>query len=63
MSEDRLPRKAYMMLHNLDARGKRNWVANVRMQLFQCVFVFVWMNQGVGRANEFIRAFRERLSD
>ena len=24
-----------MMLYNLDARGKRNWVSNVRMQLFQ----------------------------
>ena len=35
MGEDRLPRKSYMMLYNLDARGKRNWVSNVRMQLFQ----------------------------
>ena len=55
--------KAYMMLYNLDARGKRNWVSNVRMQLFQYGFGFVWMNQGVGRVNEFIRAFRERLID
>ena len=63
MGEDRLPHKAYMMLYNLDARGKRNWVSNVRMQLFQYGFGFVWMNQGVGRVNEFIRAFRERLID
>ena len=35
MGEDRLLHKAYMMLYNLDARGKRNWVSNVRMQLFQ----------------------------
>ena len=63
MSEDRLPHKAYMMLNNLDARVKRNWVSNVRMQLFQYGFGFVWMNQGVGRVNEFIRAFRERLID
>ena len=63
MGEDRLPRKAYMMLYNLDVRGKRNWVSNVRMQLFQYGFGFVWMNQGVGRVNEFIRAFRERLID
>ena len=61
MGEDGLPHKAYMMLYNLDARGKRNWVSNVRMQLFQHGFGFVWMNQGVGRVNEFIRAFRERL--
>ena len=63
MGEDRLPHKAYMMLYNLDARGKRNWVSNVRMQMFQYGFGFVWMNQGVGRVNEFIRAFRERLID
>ena len=63
MGEDRLPHKAYMMLYNLDARGKKNWVLNVRMQLFQYGFGFVWMNQGVGRVNEFIPAFRERLID
>ena len=33
------------------------------MQLFQYGFGFVWMNPGVGRVNEFIRAFRERLID
>ena len=31
------------------------------MQFFQYSFEFVWMNQGVGRVNEFIRAFRQRL--
>ena len=56
-------RKAYMMLYNLDSKGKRNWVSNVRMQLFQYGFGFVRMNPGVGRVNEFIRAFRERLID
>ena len=63
MGDDRLPHEAYMMLYNLDARGKRNWVSNVRMQLFQYGFVFVWMNQGVGRANKFIRTFHERPID
>ena len=62
MGEDRLPHKAYMMLYNVDARGKRNWVSNVRMQFFQYGFGFVWMNQAVGRVNEFIRASRERLT-
>ena len=46
-AEDRLPRKAYLMLYNLDARDKRNWASNVRMQLFQYGFGSVWMNQGV----------------
>ena len=54
MGEDRLPHKAYMTLYILDASGNRNWVSNVRMQLFQCGFGFVWMNKGVGRVNEFI---------
>jgi len=31
MGKDRLPRKAYMMLYNLDARGKRNW-----FQMLEC---------------------------
>ena len=26
MGDDRLPCKAYTMLHNLDVKGKRNWV-------------------------------------
>ena len=63
MDEDRLPRKAYLMLYNLDVRGKRNWASNVRMQLFQYGFGFVWMNQGVGVVSNFIRVFRERLID
>ena len=53
MDEDRLLRKAYLMLYNLDARGKRNWASNVRMHLFQYGFGFVWMNQGVGVVSEF----------
>ena len=49
------------MLCNLDARGKRNW-DSVWMQLFQYSFGFV-MNLGVGGVSEFIRVFRERLTD
>ena len=49
------------MLYNLHARGKRNWASNVRMQLFQYGFGFVWMNQGVEVVSDFIRVFRKRL--
>ena len=63
MDEDRLLRKAYLMLCNLDARDKRNWASNVRIHLFQYGFGFVWMNQGVGVVSEFIRVFREGLID
>jgi len=43
--------------------GVANWVSNVRMKLFQDGFESVWMNQGVGRVREFIRAFREKVVD
>ena len=43
----RLPCKAYRMLRGLDARGKRNWVSNVRCKLNQFGFGYVWLNQGV----------------
>ena len=43
--------------------GVTNWVSNVRMHLFQYGFESVWMNQGVGRVREFIRAFREKVVD
>ena len=35
MDVSRLPSKAYRMLRELDARGKRNWVSNVRRKLNQ----------------------------
>ena len=63
MDEYSLPRKAYLMLYNLNARGKRNWASNVRMHLFQYGFGFVWMNQSVGGVSELIGVFRERLID
>ena len=62
-AEDGLPRKAYLMLYNIEARGKRNWASNVRMKLFQYGFGFVWMNQNVEGVSEFICALRERLID
>ena len=61
MNSHRLPYKAYKTLLELDIRGKKNWVTNVRMTLFQYGFDFVWMNQSVGDINAFVRAFRERL--
>ena len=63
MDDHRLPKKAYLMLYNLDAKGKTTWVSNVRLCLFQYGFGFVWMNQSVGGVNEFLRVFKERLVD
>ena len=47
MDGSRLRCKAYSMLRELDARGKRNWVSNVRCKLNQFGFGYVWLNQGV----------------
>ena len=63
IEEHRLPLRAYKMLLNLDQRGKTNWVTNVRKVLCANGFSYVWDNQGVGRLNEFIREFRQRLID
>ena len=48
---------------NLGTWGNRNWFSNAAMQLLQYDFVFVMMNLGVATLNEFIRCFRERLTD
>ena len=61
MDGSRLPCKAYRMLRGLDARGKRNWVSNVRCKLNQFGFGYVWLNQGVEGINQFLHVLRERL--
>eukprot|EP00745_Piridium_sociabile_P009702 TRINITY_DN16777_c0_g1_i4.p1 TRINITY_DN16777_c0_g1~~TRINITY_DN16777_c0_g1_i4.p1 ORF type:complete len:274 (-),score=-0.83 TRINITY_DN16777_c0_g1_i4:279-1100(-) len=63
MDNDRIPRKAYNMLYNLDAKGKGNWVSKIRVCLFEYGFGFVWVSQGVGSMNDFISVFRQRLID
>jgi hypothetical protein len=63
MDDDRLPKKAYVMLRNLDERGKSTWVTSVRLCLFQYGFGFVWLNQGVGGVREFLRVFKQRMID
>ena len=63
MDDYRLPSKSYKMLYDLDAKGKLNWVSNVRICLFQHGFGHVWQNQGVQCQISFIRIFRQRLID
>ena len=60
MDVSRLPGKAYRMSWELDARGKRNWVANIRCKLNQFELGYVWLNQGVERINLFLHVLRER---
>ena len=63
MESYRLPRKSYDMLFEMDAKGKKNWVSNVRLFLCENGFGEVWLNQGVGNQFSFLRLFRQRLID
>ena len=63
MNVHRLPRRAYNMLYDLDVKGKKNWVSDVRCCLFENGFGDVWLNQGVGNVSLFIKIFRQRLTD
>jgi hypothetical protein len=63
MNSNRLPRKAYNMLYDLDAKGKNNWVTQVRLCLFQYGFGYVWLSQNIGNIKMFISLFRQRLID
>ena len=63
MEEVRLPKKAYIMLRNLDDKGKTTWATNVRKCLFRYGFGIVWMNQGVADIKQFLRMFKRRMID
>ena len=63
MENARLPRKAYDMLCSIHNKGKHCWVSEVQIHLASYGFAFVWLNQGVEDINQFLRVYKERLSD
>jgi hypothetical protein len=63
MGNNRLPKKAYMMIKTLDERGKETWATNVRLCLFRYGFGYVWLNQGVGSVRVFLKTLKQRLID
>ena len=65
MHNGRLPKKAYLMMYDCDTKGitAYNWVSKVRIFLFQYGFGVVWLNQGVGDVQMFLRVLKERLID
>ena len=63
MSHDRLPYKAYKMLYTLDTKGKKTWASDIRDCLCRYGFACVWMNQGVGNIDVFLKCFKDRIID
>ena len=59
----RLPKQAYIMLFNMDERGKNCWATSVRNILFSLGFGYVWLQQGIGCDRVFIAIFKQRLTD
>ena len=62
MGNDRLPKTAYEILLCLD-RNKKYWASRIRGILRETGFNFVWLQQGDGDVNSFLRSFKQRLVD
>ena len=63
MDATRIPHQAYRMLVSLDSGGKCNLVTKLRLLLHETGFGYVWLTQGVGDEQHFIRIFRQRLTE
>ena len=63
MEETRFPKQCYYMLKERDASGKVNWVTGVKSLLLRYGFGVVWMWQGVGCEDSFIREYKQRLKN
>ena len=61
MSPERLPKRAYNMLLYLHDQSRNTWASYVCFLLHKYGFDEVWVNQGVGDENLFLKTFKERL--
>ena len=59
----RLPRQAYVMLRNLDEKGKACWATHIKNSLFCLGFGYVWLQQSVGCKASFLALFKQRMVD
>jgi len=59
MDATRIPYQGCRMLVSLDSNGKCNWVTKLRLLLHETGFGYVWLTQGVGDEQHFIRIFRD----
>lgn len=60
---NRIPKQAYVMLINLDEKGKDCWVTKLKNTLFSLGFGYVWIQQSVGCENGFVKIFKQRIKD
>ena len=62
MSNDRIPKHAYILLKNLNEQGKVNWASNL-MKFYSAGFGFVWEEQEAGNEREILNIFKQTLID
>ena len=63
LAENRLPKLCYKMQIRWLANDTDCWLFHIRKLLFSSGFSEVWLNQGVGHINSFLRVFKQRLID
>ena len=63
MPLDRLPKQAYLMLTNMNVKGRVNWTNSVKQFLFQLGFGYVWNDCGTRNENAFLKSLKVRLRD
>ena len=63
MNNARYVKNCYLMLKNLDERGKQIWASSIKALLCTHGFGVVWVEHGVGNKTLFLNEFGERLKD
>lgn len=63
MDRSRIPKQAYIMLKNIDEKGKTCWVTYVKNTLFRLGYGIVWLEQGIGNEKVFLVELKQRLID
>ena len=63
MLNNRYPKQCYDVLRILDESGRVTWASKIRQILFEYGFGFVWISNGVGDFQQFLKTFKERLID
>ena len=63
MPNNRYPKQCYLMLKYLDENNKDTYACEVRKLLFSYGYDFIWLSQGIGDINSFIKEFRIRVKD